>query len=273
MSTNTNNYKLIKPAQEDFYNVDDFNNNADIIDSQLKAVSDKAEAALPSSSYTAADILNKLKTVDGNGSGLDTDLFKGKSTIPVANGGTGATTAGAALTNLGAFPNSGGTLSGDLYANGGYVQLRGSVYSGSLIAYGNPDDNQNSTAIIAVPPNASEGYNMSWGAVLTRTVSGNENRYAIFSTYNKPTGNYTGNGSSEQRTIEIGGMALLGVLMVYSADYWGIINYAGAYIIPQSGGVVRVTSSEAQFQNGVLTLATNNVYLNEEGRGIYYQVI
>ena len=111
------------------------------------------------------------------------------------------------------------------------------------------------------------------GAVLTRTVSGNENRYAIFSTYNKPTGNYTGNGSSEQRTIEIGGMALLGVLMVYSADYWGIINYAGAYIIPQSGGVVRVTSSEAQFQNGVLTLATNNVYLNEEGRGIYYQVI
>lgn len=90
MSTNTNNYKLIKPAQEDFYNVDDFNNNADIIDSQLKAVSDKATSALPSSSYTAADILNKLKTVDGANSGLDADLFKGQSIIPIANGGTGA---------------------------------------------------------------------------------------------------------------------------------------------------------------------------------------
>ncbi len=103
MSTNTNNYKLIKPAQEDFYNVDDFNNNADIIDSQLKAVSDKATSALPSSSYTAADILNKLKTVDGANSGLDADLFKGKSVISISNGGTGATTADTAKNNLGLY--------------------------------------------------------------------------------------------------------------------------------------------------------------------------
>ena len=101
MSTNTNNYKLIKPAQEDFYNVDDFNNNADIIDSQLKAISDKASAALPATSYTAADILNKLKTVDGANSGLDADLFKGESIIPIANGGTGATSNSIAIRNLG----------------------------------------------------------------------------------------------------------------------------------------------------------------------------
>ena len=66
MAEYTENYNLKKPAQEDFYNVDDFNNNTDIIDSQLKAVSDKAAAALPATSYTAADILNKLKTVDGD---------------------------------------------------------------------------------------------------------------------------------------------------------------------------------------------------------------
>ncbi len=100
MAEYTENYNLKKPAQEDFYNVDDFNNNADIIDSQLKAISDKAAAALPATSYTAADILNKLKTVDGNRSGLDADLFKGESIIPVANGGTGATSADAAKANL-----------------------------------------------------------------------------------------------------------------------------------------------------------------------------
>lgn len=33
---------------------------------------------LPSSSYTAADILSKLKTADGSGSGLDADLLDGK---------------------------------------------------------------------------------------------------------------------------------------------------------------------------------------------------
>jgi len=37
-------------------------------------------------------VLSKLKTVDGSGSGLDADLFKGQSIIPAANGGTGAAT-------------------------------------------------------------------------------------------------------------------------------------------------------------------------------------
>ena len=38
-----------------------------------------ADAALPASSYTAADILTKIKTVDGAGSGLDADLLDGQS--------------------------------------------------------------------------------------------------------------------------------------------------------------------------------------------------
>lgn len=36
----TINYKLNKPEQEDFYDVDDFNSNADIIDTALKSISD-----------------------------------------------------------------------------------------------------------------------------------------------------------------------------------------------------------------------------------------
>ena len=101
MAEYTENYSLKKPAQEDFYNVEDFNNNADVIDKELKAVSDKANSALPTTSYTADDILNKLKTVDGANSGLDADLFKGKSVIPIENGGTGANTVENALQNLG----------------------------------------------------------------------------------------------------------------------------------------------------------------------------
>ena len=38
-----------------------------------------ADAALPSASYTAADVLDKIKTVDGTGSGLDADLLDGQS--------------------------------------------------------------------------------------------------------------------------------------------------------------------------------------------------
>ena len=40
MSSKTTNYNLTKPAQSDFYNVDDFNDNADIIDAELKKGSD-----------------------------------------------------------------------------------------------------------------------------------------------------------------------------------------------------------------------------------------
>ena len=41
MSTNTPNYKLKKPDPSDFYNIADFNGNADIIDTQLKSINDR----------------------------------------------------------------------------------------------------------------------------------------------------------------------------------------------------------------------------------------
>jgi len=46
---------------------------------ELDAVSAVASAALPSASYTAADVLSKLLTVDGAASGLDADLLDGQS--------------------------------------------------------------------------------------------------------------------------------------------------------------------------------------------------
>ena len=39
----TPNYELKKPEQDDFYNVDDFNENADIIDQKLKEIEDKTQ--------------------------------------------------------------------------------------------------------------------------------------------------------------------------------------------------------------------------------------
>lgn len=40
MATNTENYGLVKPDDEDFYNVEDFNGNADKIDAALKVLAD-----------------------------------------------------------------------------------------------------------------------------------------------------------------------------------------------------------------------------------------
>ncbi|RKN74992.1 tail fiber protein [Paenibacillus ginsengarvi] len=46
--------------------------------SAVKAAYDLAAAALPAAYYTAADVLAKVKTVDGTGSGLDADVVRGR---------------------------------------------------------------------------------------------------------------------------------------------------------------------------------------------------
>lgn len=42
----TQNYNLNKPEQDDFYNVEDFNENADIVDEELKELNDKVDSHL-----------------------------------------------------------------------------------------------------------------------------------------------------------------------------------------------------------------------------------
>jgi hypothetical protein len=111
------------------------------VDNNFNNINTEVGTKLNSSAYTAADVLSKLLTVDGTGSGLDADLLDGlnqtsantastivardasgnfsagtitatlsgnastatalTATLGVAAGGTGATTAVAARTNLG----------------------------------------------------------------------------------------------------------------------------------------------------------------------------
>ncbi len=89
MAQSTSNYNLKKPGQDDFYNIDDFNQNADIIDAELKNVSNIANSALPAELYTATDVLDKIKTVDGSGCGLDADLLDGKEASAFATAAQG----------------------------------------------------------------------------------------------------------------------------------------------------------------------------------------
>jgi hypothetical protein len=71
------------------------------------AIQTQLNAKLDSSSYTAADVLSKLLTVDGAGSGLDADLLDGNSSAAFATAAQG-TTADNAL------PKAGGTMTGDI---------------------------------------------------------------------------------------------------------------------------------------------------------------
>lgn len=62
MATNTPNYGLTKPAQDDFYDVDVFNGNADIIDAEVKKTYDLASQAVPVSEKGVAGGVATLGT-------------------------------------------------------------------------------------------------------------------------------------------------------------------------------------------------------------------
>jgi hypothetical protein len=64
---------LKKPDPTDFYNVEDFNENNEIIDKAFENIETDPQ-----------DILEKLKTVDGEGSGLNADLLDGKDSTEFA---------------------------------------------------------------------------------------------------------------------------------------------------------------------------------------------
>jgi hypothetical protein len=56
------------------------------IDTNFTNINTEVGTKLASSSYTAADVLTKIKTVDGTGSGLDADLLDGLNPVSGATG-------------------------------------------------------------------------------------------------------------------------------------------------------------------------------------------
>ena len=81
--------------------------------------------------YTARTIRTNLASTSSANFDGSANITPGVTgTLPVANGGTGATTAANARTNLGAFSSSGGTISGNVIINGTVAEGTGTTASG-----------------------------------------------------------------------------------------------------------------------------------------------
>ena len=182
------------------------------------------------------------------------------------------------------LPLTGGTLSGNLTINKGvnwnqiYINTEDANMRSS-IHVGNSSDSS------FMDFQLSNDYdNSSWSRellIFRSYINGNPpllhilntktgKEYNIFGEHNKPSGSYTGNGSATRRTIETGGIGK--VLAIYSANGSAIVTPHGA-IFFYSSTVTSLGSSSIAFKNGVLSLATSNTIVNQNGIVYGYQVL
>ena len=90
MSTFTENYDFIKPDNEDYYDIQDFNENMDAIDAQLAQAEQKA-AAIQASIATAEESLaaiNKKLGTPPDGQSISSLLQNGAAPKTPSYGGT-----------------------------------------------------------------------------------------------------------------------------------------------------------------------------------------
>jgi hypothetical protein len=96
------------------------------LNANINVVQDNVATKLDSASYTASDVLTKIKTVDGAGSGLDADLLDGQSSAYYAVEATRASNAAALAAGIAAVPT------GDITAVTAGSGLTGGGTTGSV---------------------------------------------------------------------------------------------------------------------------------------------
>ena len=177
--------------------------------------------------------------------------------------------------------------------DGNYLPLSGGTLSGNIFiqnneAYENAQVNVQSNARkICLAADAAEHngvagiYDYSDGewiiyssldnyVCIPHTLYG-ERGHKVIHEGDKPTGSYTGNNSATSRTITVGG---LGQMLLISSDTgMALVSGRGAICMDrQTGAVSGLKSWEINYNNGVLTIATNSALVNSS-QSYWYQVL
>ena len=166
----------------------------------------------------------------------------------------------------GFLPLSGGEMNGD-------ITLRTTEQATRSIAFINAIRHGN----INVFSDGSLGFydntNKKW--ILQSTLDGTllvDGGKTPLHTGNKPTGNYTGNGSATERKINIGGIG--GILYLYNrTNGYGVLAYSNGFLVINGSTVTALPSSHGEFWNGLLTIKSTNEAINNSGSTIDYWLL
>ena len=136
------------------------------------------------------------------------------------------------------------------------------MYNGQFYIRNASSDSADRIALLLNPETAD----ISQLIRLSSNVSEKPAMYNLFGEHNKPSGSYTGNGSSTDRTIQVGGSG--DVLMIRKGFTCYFVTPDGIYYTGEEK-----SSTGTKFVDGVLTIFKNDDILNVSGQSYYYQVL
>ena len=280
MATNTEKLNLKKPSQNDFYNVDDFNDNFQKIDDFADSISkttyienvdvltiaeDGWYYGASSKNVPSAVTYGYIRVMCRNESNRVVYWRPHNSNIEYVNVLSESNWLGWSEI----FTNKGGTLKENLSIyKSEYPQFsvgHGATDRSVITHYNNMMNvgcivnGQQSTLALS-----SDGKFSLWAS------DGNE--YKIHNDRNKPSGSYIGNGANRQ--IQIGGIGK--ALVVYNETTVALVTPYICFVSKyntSTGGSTEHSNYGAKYDNGTLTLQNSLQDVNASGVTYYYQVL
>lgn len=168
------------------------------------------------------------------------------------------------------LPLTGGTLIGnDLFLCNKHGKVTNDSTQTMLMAFDDPNNQSGDRRSISVHDHTAR-VNIERAIQFRDVTNGTSTEHLIYGEHNKPSGTYTGNGSSTTRTIDTGGIG--DTIMINSGNGFAIVTPRGAVCI-MGTDVYGLVSDNAKFEDGVLTLNTAEVTLNKNPGNYYYQVL
>ena len=230
----TANYGLNKPEIGEFYNVEEFNENADLIDTKLKEFEDGTTTVGNADTLDGFHADNFVKQAEK----LSTDILD--LALTLENG------VHEFVLNGSSYPE--GVLPLNAYRYGNATVYKRGDTSIAVAVWGTTDSSSKPILPIFNYYNAN-------GWTGWKTMDTAENR---------PNGSYTGNGDATTRTVDTGGTG--NVCLIYSGSGNMLVSYHGAYFN-------ETWKSTINFRGGVLTIVSNDTLVNANGTTYYYQVL
>lgn len=173
---------------------------------------------------------------------------------------------------------SGGEVSGALTLNGGtssadliMMRIMTNGKSSRMGAWMDDKTPMYRIRVINVDDGTYSTFDISEDSLLF-TPKGATEAKTVFHTGNKPTGTYTGNGDATERIINIGSGNICYIREANAANNDAIVTRYGAYV-RHGNTLSALTRPTVTFYNGILTLKTADLSLNNDGWTYEYEVL